>query len=508
MYLLGLDLGSSSVKASIVDSLTGQSIALAQYPETEMDIISKEIGWAEQEPTVWWENTQKAIKLAVNKANILSTEIKAIGISYQMHGLVLVSEDHKVLRPAIIWCDSRAVQIGEAGFRLLGAEYCMENYLNSPGNFTASKLKWVKDNEPSIYEATKYALLPGDYINMCLTGEINTTISGLSEGVFWNFKEHKLATRLFDIYGLDESLIPEIVETNSIHGKIKNKLAADLGLSAEVLVTYRAGDQPNNAMSLGVLEPGEVAATGGTSGVIYGVSDKKIWDSKSRINSFAHVNHSIDKESIGILLCINGAGSLYAWLRKHILGAELNYEDMEKLIRKVPIGSDELRILPFGNGSERMLNNSNMGAQINNLLFNKHTTAHLFRAALEGIAFSFVYGFHVLKELGFAPNKIKVGNDNLFQSDVFSSTVSTLLDLPIEISETTGAIGAAKASGIAIGVFKDYKEAIGENLQHKLIEPNSQKNVYSDAYNMWLADLQLQNQKTNRQWNILKELTK
>ncbi|MDA9773680.1 FGGY family carbohydrate kinase [Saprospiraceae bacterium] len=494
MYLLGLDLGSSSVKASIVDSRSGRSIALVQYPDNEMNIISKERNWAEQDPAEWWKNVKLAIKLAISKAGISNVGIQAIGISYQMHGLVLIDNDHEVLRPSIIWCDSRAIDIGEKAFVTLGSSFCLENYLNSPGNFTASKLKWVKDNEPDIYKKAKYAMLPGDYINLCLTGEINTTISGLSEGVFWNFKEDKLATKLFDLYELDVALIPEIVDSSAIQGKIKPKVAEELGLSDNVFVTYRAGDQPNNAMSLGVLEAGEVAATGGTSGVIYGVSDKKIWDSKSRINSFAHVNHNVQSDSIGILLCINGAGSLYAWLRKQITGSDLTYKDIEKMIQIVPIGSDELRILPFGNGSERMLNNSNNGAQVNNLLFNKHTAAHLFRAGLEGIAFSFVYGFDLLKELGFAPKKIKVGNDNLFQSDVFSTTVSTLLNLPIEISETTGAIGAAKASGVAIGAFKNFKEAIGENLQLKLIEPNGQKAVYSNAYKLWLQDLQLQNQ--------------
>lgn len=489
MYLLGYDIGSSSIKAALVDAQTSKVIHVVQYPETEMAILAKEEGWAEQSPIVWWENLCRATKILLQKTNINTKDIKSIGIAYQMHGLVLVDEEQNVLRPSIIWCDGRAVKIGDKAFEALSKEKCLSHLLNSPGNFTASKLKWVKDNEPEIYNRIHKILLPGDFIAMKLTGEINTTISGLSEGIFWDFKEDNLAHFLLDYYGISKELIPSIKNTFSQQGKVTTFAAKATGLSVGTTVSYRAGDQPNNALSLGVFNPNEVAATGGTSGVVYSVVDKPIYDLKSRINGFAHVNHTAENPRLGLLLCINGAGIQYAWLKKQIALADTSYKDMEEMISTVSIGAEGLRVIPFGNGAERILSNRNTGAQVNNLQFNRHTRAHFYRAALEGIAFSFVYGFQVLKHLGVNPSVIKVGNDNLFQSTVFAQTIADLLNCCIEVVGTTGAEGAAKASGVGVGMYNNLEEAIKQNeIEHKYF-PNN-KNEYRQAYQIWLNDLE------------------
>ncbi|MGK0315684.1 MAG: xylulokinase, partial [Saprospiraceae bacterium] len=463
MYLLGYDLGSSSIKAALIDSTTGETVQVVQYPETEMDIISVQNGWAEQEPETWWENLCIATKELLQKSGVNPQEIKSIGIAYQMHGLVLVDKDQNVLRPSIIWCDSRAVDIGNEAFESLGKEKCLSHLLNSPGNFTASKLKWVKDNEPEIFDEIDKIMLPGDYIAMKLSGKINTTISGLSEGMFWDFKNNKIADFLIDHYGISNTLIPNVVDTFEVQGYVSKQAAIETGLSDGTAVAYRAGDQPNNALSLGVFKPNEVAATGGTSGVVYGMADKLIYDNESRINGFAHVNHSSQNPRLGLLLCINGAGIQHSWLKKQMANSETSYVEMERMASNIPIGADGLRILPFGNGSERMLKNSNPGAQINNLQFNKHTRAHFYRAGLEGIAFAFVHGFQVLKDLGMNPKVIKVGNDNLFQSQVFSNTIANLLGCNIEVIKTTGAAGAAKASGIGVGIYSSLEDASKTN---------------------------------------------
>jgi len=489
MYLLGYDIGSSSIKAALVHIETGEKIAVVQSPVQEMDILSPQAGWAEQHPETWWVNTCLATKKLLEKSGVKPSEIKGIGIAYQMHGLVLVDKNLQPLRPSIIWCDSRAVEIGNQAFNELGQARCLASLLNSPGNFTASKLKWVKENEPAVYEKIHKMMLPGDYIAMKLTGEILTTPGGLSEGIFWDFKKNEVAGFLLDYYGFDQNLIPDIVPTFSPQGKLTPAAAAETGLEAGTPLAYRAGDQPNNAMSINVLKPGEVAATGGTSGVVYGVVGQPCYDQKSRVNGFAHVNHTTLKPSIGILLCINGAGIQYSWTKNQLTSGTESYQDMERLATSVPPGANGLRILPFGNGAERMLGNKDIGSKVNNLHFNRHTRAHVYRAALEGIAFSFVYGIDILKEMGLNVQVMRVGNDNLFQSAVFSNTISNLVGSRIEVVETTGAVGAAKAAGVATGIFISVEEAMRGSKVLLTYEPVNRNGVYQEAYENWENDL-------------------
>ncbi len=491
MFLLGYDIGSSSIKAALVNVDTNQVVNIVQYPTIEMDIIARQPGWAEQQPHVWWSNLCQATKELINKSrNVSPADIKGIGVSYQMHGLVLIDKDQNVLRPSIIWCDSRAVEIGEEAFNSLGSEKCFTHLLNSPGNFTASKLKWVKDNEPEIIEKAYKFLLPGDYIAMKLTGEVSTTIQGLSEGILWDYKRNSVAEFLLQHYGVSTDLVPDYTPAFQSEGQLSQSAAELLGLKSGIPVSYRAGDQPNNAMSLGVLEPGEIAATGGTSGVVYGVVDEKISDKESRVNSFAHVNYTHDQTRIGILLCINGAGIQYSWVKKQLASEGINYVDMERMMSSVPINSDGLRIFPFGNGAERMLGNKNLGSHVVNLHFNRHTRAHYYRAALEGIAFSFVYGMEMMKEMGLNVRVIKVGNDNLFQSSVFANTICALVDAEIQVVETTGAVGAAKAAGIASGIYSDLKDAFKEQKIVTQYDRPGSNSVYHHGYRQWVSDLE------------------
>ncbi len=488
MYYIGFDIGSSSIKASIVDGESKQSIATAGYPDEEMSMIAKKSGWAEQEPEDWWHYLCEASKRVVKKSGIDKDQIVGIGLSYQMHGLVLVDKNHQVLRPSIIWCDGRAVSLGNDSFNRIGKDKCLSRLLNSPGNFTAAKLKWVKENEPAIFDKIHKMMLPGDFIAMKMTGEITTSISGLSEGIFWDFKENKLAEFLLEDLGIAKELIPEINNTFNDSGHLSEKAAQLLNLKKGIPVAYRAGDQPNNALSLGVFEPGEIAATGGTSGVVYSVSDELVFDQKSRINGFAHVNHRTNMVRIGSLLCINGTGIQYRWLKQQIDNS-LSYDEIEKIAEKISIGSDGIHALPFGNGAERIFENKEIGSHLLNIDFNRHTRNHLFRAGLEGIAFSFVYGVEMLKNLGSSVNKIRVGNDNLFQSSVFSETISTLLNCEIEMVETTGATGAAQAVGYTLGHTETIQEAIGSSKSAESYQPLSNGDEYRSHYESWLADL-------------------
>lgn len=493
MYLLGYDVGSSSIKAALVDAHSGNVTDSVKFPDNEMGIKAIHPGWAEQDPEIWWDNVCRATRLLLQRNNHIDpADIKGIGIAYQMHGLVLIDKDYHVLRPSIIWCDSRAVDIGNKAFTELGEDRCLRHLMNSPGNFTASKLKWVQDNEPGIYEKAYKFLLPGDFIAMKITGEVSTTLSGLSEGIFWDFKANEVAKFLLDHFKIDKDLIPEIIPTFSIQGELIGESAAALGLKEGTPVTYRAGDQPNNALSLNVLHPGEVAASGGTSGVVYGIVDRPVFDQQSRVNGFAHVTHQPENPRLGILLCLNGSGIQYNWLKQNTGSDGITYAEMENIASLIPVGSENLRIIPFGNGSERIFNNRNLGAHIINLQFNIHNKAHLYRAALEGIAFSFVYGIEILKELGLDTSIIRAANDNLFQSEIFSTTVATLAGSQIEVVETTGAIGAAKAAGVAAGFFSTVSEALQNVEINRVYYPvnDSRRNQYLEAWQMWKTDLE------------------
>jgi len=489
MYLLGLDIGSSSIKAALVEAATGTTVGTVQHPEREMSILALQPDWAEQDPAEWWRAVCAATKKLLTQTQVSPAEVAAIGISYQMHGLVVVDKQGEVLRPSIIWCDSRAVEIGDQAFEALGSDYCLENYLNSPGNFTASKLRWVYENEPYIFERIHKAMLPGDYIAYRLTGEICTTATGLSEAVFWDFKKNTVAQKLLDYYQIPEGMLPEIVPVFSRQGDLSAAAAVALGLRPGIPVGYRAGDQPNNALSLNVLRPGEVAATGGTSGVVYAVADRPVYDPQQRVNGFAHVNYTPQNPLTGVLLCINGAGSQYRWLRQ-TLGNDLSYNDMESLAASVGIGSDGLHILPFGNGVERMLNNQTPGAQVLGLNFNRHERQHLCRAALEGIAFAFVYGMEALHDMGIEAKVLRVGNDNLFRSAVFSNTVATLVGSEIEMMATTGAVGAAKAAGVSVGAYKHVEEAVQGGEVAGRYEPGAKQEAYVAAYEGWKEALE------------------
>jgi xylulokinase len=485
MLLLGIDLGSSSVKASVIDGETGNCLASAFYPKEEMKITALRPGWAEQEPETWWLNLKSAIQDCNNQIVTKNDRIGAIGISYQMHGLVAIDRNYKVLRPSIIWCDSRAVQYGEKAFNALGSKFCLSHLLNSPGNFTAAKLAWVKENEPELFSSIHKIMLPGDFIAMKMTGEVVTSFTGLSEGIFWDFKTNGISDELLDFFGFKHELIPDLKESFSVQGRLLKSIAEEFGLPEGIPVSYRAGDQPNNALSLNVLDPGEVAATAGTSGVIYGITDQIKFDPQSRVNTFLHVNHSSDNQRLGVLLCINGTGILNSWLKRNT-GNNLTYDEMNNMAAKVAPGSEGLTILPFGNGSERMLMNRDIGCSITGLSFNTNNSAHLYRAAQEGIAFSFRYGLDIMKETGIDPGIIRAGNANMFKSSVFREALSCITGVEIHLYNTDGSIGAARGAGIGCGFYKSKKEAfvglrpVGETQPDK-----SKKSEYTEAYLKW-----------------------
>ena len=497
MYLLGYDIGSSSVKASLVEVESGRTAASAFYPKSEAPILSAQSGWAEQNPDAWWEYLKMATVEVLGQVS--GASVSAIGISYQMHGLVCVGKDLKPLRPAIIWCDSRAVPYGNKAFEDLGADWCLGHLLNSPGNFTAAKLSWVKENEPELFEKIYKIMLPGDYIALRLTGELCTTVSGLSEGMMWDFAQNRPAKELLDYFGFSEDILPEVRPTFSEQGRLSAAAAAELGLAAGIPVTYRAGDQPNNALSLNVLNPGEIAATAGTSGVVYGVLGEVNFDPQSRVNTFAHVNHTASDPRLGVLLCINGTGILNSWVRRNIAFDGMTYPGMNALAKESPVGSRGISILPFGNGTERMLGNIAPGCSFHGIDFNRHGRADILRAAQEGIVFSFQYGMEIMQQMGMKIDRIHAGNANMFMSDVFRETLASVSGATIELYDTDGSVGAARGAGLGAGIYSGPAEAFGTLHRLALVEPASDRSPYQDAYVLWRDRLQrLQNIADNQ----------
>jgi xylulokinase len=489
MLLLGIDVGTSSIKVSVLDSASGKTLSSVQYPENEVEILAPQYGWAEQSPDLWWDHVQQAILICHAQRKYDPLAISAIGIAYQMHGLVIVDKHQEVLRNSIIWCDSRSVKIGENALHSLGEDFALTHLLNSPGNFTASKLAWVQQNEPELYDKIHKVMLPGDFIAMRLTGEITTSESALSEGIFWDFATNSLSEEVMNYFGFPKSIIPDIKPVFAPHGHVTSYVAQKLGLVSGIPVAYKAGDQPNNALSLNVTKPEEVAATAGTSGVIYGVTDQLLSDKKSRVNTFAHVNHSFNEQRLGVLLCINGTGSMNRWT-KSLLDPNMNYATMNDVAKSAPPGSDGLLVLPFGNGAERMLNNKMVGVHFQHIDLNLHTKAHIFRAVQEGIAFAFRYGLDILKENGMKPSIIRAGRSNLFLSDIFAQSFVNITGVAVELYENDGSYGAAVGAGIGAGIYRSAEEAFTHKKPLRLIEPNHEN--IEEPYQKWKRLLELQ----------------
>ena len=486
-YSIGIDVGSSSVKVALLDIATGQQLASSTNPSQEMPIKSLESGWAEQDPDMWWKYLSQGIK-ELAQDNDLS-KVASIGISYQMHGVVLVDKEGKPLRDSLIWCDSRGVKYGEAATEAIGEGYCQNNLLNKVGNFTASKLAWVKENEPELFSKIHKLMLPGDYIAYKLSGEMTTTSTALSEGIFWDFKKECISDEVTSFFGFNNEMFCDVRDAIGVHSYTNSNTATLFGIKEATPISYKAGDQPNNAFSLNVMEPGEIAATGGTSGVVYGVYSDPQGDAKSRVNSFIHVNHTKDQKRYGALLCINGTGIANAWARRNIV-PNLDYVQMNELAQGVQPGSDGVLVLPFGNGAERMLENKYPKSSIIGLDFTRHNNAHILRATQEGIAFAFAYGIEIMKEMGMKINTLRAGKANLFLSDIFVETLSSLCEVEIELYNTDGALGAARGAAWGAGYYKNREEVFASLKVLSKITPNSDtKQALQQAYNNWKHEL-------------------
>ncbi len=234
-----------------------------------------------------------------------------------------------------------------------------------------------------------------------------------------------------------------------------------------------------------MFNPGEIASTAGTSGVVYGINGTVDYDSLSRVNNFAHVNHTADSPRIGVMTCINGTGILNSWIKNNVAPEGISYAEMNLLAEKVPVGSEGVTILPFGNGAERVLHNREVGCSLYGVNFNIHNCNHIIRAAQEGIVFSFYYGMEIMKQIGLEIKRIHAGHANMFLSPVFRATLASVSGATIDLIDTDGAMGAAKGAGMGAGIYKDNNEAFGTLKTIEVVNPAKDRTPYIEAYEKW-----------------------
>ncbi len=479
-YLAGFDSGTSSIKGTLIEAKTGKVVAECTSPKKELAVLSPHPSWAEQDPAEWWKHFCIVARTLLKK--VKPADVAGIGISYQMHGLVLVDEAMKPVRPSIIWCDGRTQAIGAAAARKLGPAL-LKRALNYPGDFTASKIAWVRKHEPKVYAKAHKAMLPGDYLAARLTGTICTTPSGLSEGILWDFKKQGLLEPVLKHYGIKRSLLADVRPTFAIQGTVSAAGAKATGFAPGTPVSYRGGDQPNNALSLGVMKPGEVAATAGTSGVVYAVTDKAIPDKQSRVNVFVHVTNAPGRMRNGVLGCVSGTGALYRWLRDLTGG---DYDKMNKLAASVAPGADGLVIVPYGNGPERVQCGRNTGMSMHYADLNRHGPAHVMRAAQEGIVLAFKQCTEVMAGMGVTVRKVRAGRANMFLSDLFGKMFASVVGAKVELMSTDGSQGAARGAGIGAGVYRKPDDAFVGLRPVKTISPDPKlKKTYTALYPKW-----------------------
>ncbi|WP_339655368.1 FGGY-family carbohydrate kinase, partial [uncultured Salegentibacter sp.] len=348
---------------------------------------------------------------------------------------------------------------------------------------------------PENFKKASIMMLPGDYIAAKLSETPQISTSGLSEAALWDFSKGKLATEVLDKMGLSEDFIPEIVPSFGDQATVSSAIANELGLDPDTKINYRAGDQPNNAFSLNALKPGDIATTAGTSAVMYAVSAENTFDPESRVNTFLHVNNTEKAKHNGVLLCINGSGILYQWLRKIIsVGREelIPYEKLNEEAAKVEPGSKGLRFYPFGNGVERIFSNKEVNSGIENLNYNIHQPAHLIRSACEGIVFAMNYGFEVMQSIGVEGKVVRAGKDNLFLSPVFREIFVNTTQTTLELYNTSGAEGAARGAAVGYGFYKEFDDAFTSLKCLERMEPDPKlSKQYQEIYQEWKQNIKI-----------------
>ncbi len=460
-YLLGVDIGTSGTKTVLFD-VAGNTIMsdLQEYP-----LYQPKVGWAEQDPEDWWRAVYTSINNVVFKSGVKAEEIKGVGLSGQMHGAVLLDGNNNVLRKSIIWCDQRSSAECEQITSLIGKERLIEITANPAlTGFTASKVMWVKNNEPDIYEKVRKILLPKDYIRYKLTGEFATEVSDASGMQFMDIANRKWSDEVLTKLGIDKSYLADLYESQEISGRINSGSAKLTGLKEDTPVVGGAGDQAAGAIGNGIVKPGIISSTIGTSGVVFAYSDKVTIDPKGRVHTFCHAVPG----TWHIMGVTQGAGLSLKWFRDNFCIEEKRvaelmgvdpYVLMDKEAEKVEAGCSGLIYLPYLMGERTPHLDPNARGVFFGLSA-KHEKPDMLRAVMEGVVYSLADCLGIIKEMGVDVSEVRAsgggGKSKIWrqmQADVFGSSICT-------INSSEGpALGVALLAGVGAGVYSSVGEA-------------------------------------------------
>ena len=466
MKFLGLDIGTGGSRAVIIGS--DGEVSSSSVVE-HMAFASPHIGWAEQSPEDWWRASCEAIRGALKISGVDPFEIGAVSFSGQMHGSVLLDEKDQVLRPALLWCDQRTADEVAEITETIGATRLIELVSNpAVTGFTLPKLLWVRTHEPQTWERVRSVLLPKDYIRLRLTGDKASDVADSSGTLLFDVRARKWSTEMLERFEIDESFRPSVYESTDVTGVISKAGAEATGLKEGTPVIAGAGDNAAGAIGAGIVKPGSVGVTIGTSGVVFIVTDQPKLDLKGRVHSLCHAVPG-RWHMTGVTLA---AGQSLKWFRE-MLGQGATYDELTKQAESVPSGSDGAVWLPYLMGERTPHLDPNARAAFVGLTAS-HTRGHLTRAIMEGVAFSLREAIDIFRELGAPINEIRLGGGGArsqlwrkIQADVYGQTVSTIT------ADEGAAFGAAILAGVGVGAWKTVDEACAATIKiDKQIEPD------------------------------------
>src|SRR6059058_112615 len=457
IHVLGIDVGTGGTRAIIIDQ-SGRLFSAAT--EDHRPFASPQIGWAEQQPEDWWRATCVAVRKALTSANLTGKDIACVGFSGQMHGAVLIDERGNVVRPALIWCDVRTEKQCRDLTRALGLQRLIQLTCNPAlPNFTLTKVLWVRENEPDNWNRVRHLLLPKDYVRFRLTGERATDMADASGTLLLDVSRRRWSSEMLDAAALEESLLPAVCESPEVCAKVSAKGTAESGLPVGTPVVAGAGDQAAGAVGMGIVSPGTVSATIGTSGVVFAVTDRPALDSRGRVHTFCHAIPG----RWHVMGVTQAAGLSLRWFRDtftiNSTGAVTSYDHLTAEAAKIHPGSYGLLWTPYLMGERTPhLDGSARGALVG--LTASHTRAHVVRAILEGVAFSLRDTFTLFQEMDVPVTNIRLGGGGA-RSPLWRQIQADIYGRAVEIveAEEGAAYGAAILAGVGAGLWPSVDAA-------------------------------------------------
>jgi xylulokinase len=486
MLLLGIDVGTGGSRAVVINE-TGRIVASATVEHEPF--ASPQTGWAEQDPDDWWRASVAAIREVVSRDNVSPEEIAAVGLSGQMHGSVLLNDRDEIVRPALIWCDQRSDKQCEQLTQQIGAEQLIKLTCNPAlTGFTLPKMLWVRDNEPETWQQVRSVLLPKDYVRFRLTGDKATDVADASGTLLLNVAERKWSHEMLAASEIDASLLPTVFESPEITGTISTSAAELTGLRAGTPVVAGAGDQAGGAVGIGIVQPGAVSATIGTSGVVFAATNSPALDPKGRVHTFCHAIPG----RWHVMGVTQGAGLSMRWFRDQFgagMGEGDPYDRMTEEAAQVESGSNGLLWAPYLMGERTPHLDPHARAALVGLTAS-HTRAHVIRAIMEGVAFSLRDSFEIFNEMQVPVETIRLGGGGArsalwrqIQADIYGRAVATVE------AEEGAAYGVAMLAGVGVQTWSSVDaacEAVVRTRDQVEPEANS-KNTLDRQYKTYQA---------------------